>query len=189
MADLKIINDVDYEAYYKELYLNDGAGPVLSRYRVPLDPDPSICPMSINKKLSEVQAYKDRVVVILNHAIQNKSHWETLLKKLESKFDSEVNMALTSDTVKNSGNAGIQKAVALRVASNSIVAEIWKGEGKYEDRLSGLSKKYAEASAFLAEVKNLFENLDSTSMNLAVQLKSMMMNARLYNPMLPGGDK
>ena len=182
---LAALTDDDYKALYSELYAKDSNGRRVSFYRVPLDQDPSIDPLSINKKLADVQSYKDRMVVILNDAIRNESYCKTALKDMESRFESEVGSALTTDAIKNSGNAGIQKAVAMRVASKALVVELFAGEGKYEDKISLLTKKYAEAGVFLKEVENLYENLDKTSMALAVQLKSVMMNMRLYNPLLP----
>ena len=200
MDDNQAITEAEYSAYYKEIYVAEvSGGPTVSRYRVPLDKDPSIDPMAINRKLSEVQAYKDRLVVILNHAIRNKSHRETILKAFEAKFEDEVNEALTSDSVKNSGNAGIQRAVALRQASKAIETEITEkaktagtpitGEVKCGVRLANYHRGLARAVAFLAEVKNLYENLDASSMALALQLKSLLLNARVYGEGGPGFDK
>ena len=115
-------------------------------------------------------------------------------------------MALTSESVKNSGNAGIQKAVATRIASSAIMskmaakaAAMAKAAGKeppkdldgleYGDYYNSINKKHAKAQSFLSEIRNIYDNMDSCSMALTVQLKSVMVNARISGDMfIHGGE-
>lgn len=180
MSAMRPISAEDYEVYYGEMYVKDAENKVISRYAVPLDADPQTNPKGINEKLARIQGNKDRLIVILIAAMQNKAYWEAFSKKLAAYYESEVQKAMATEAVKTSGNAGIQKAMAHNKACEMVLAGLFKGEGTYEGRSTAVSNKYMEAQAFLNEVKAIYDNLDSASMNLAVQLKACMMNERIF---------
>ena len=56
---------------------------------------------------------------------------------------------------------------------------LFKGEGTYEQHITLFHKNFADAQAFLAEIRNIYENLDSTDTNLARQLRTVMIDVRL----------
>lgn len=180
MSAIRPIPLEEYDVYYNEMYAKTSDGGTISRYAVPLDADPQTNPKGINEKLAKIQGLKDRLICILNRAIQNEAHWKAMEKRLEACYEAETNKALVTTEVKTSGNAGIQKAMAHNEACKAIVASLFKGEGKFEDHSSSIGKRHTEAIAFLSEVKNLYDGLDSASMNLAIQLKSCMLNAKIY---------
>jgi hypothetical protein len=174
----KPISAEEYEAFYRELYSSGDGGLVFSQFRVPLDSDPSLNPKGMNEKIAKVQGLKDRLVVIMNRALKSKAYWDTAIKKVAAKYEAEFQRAML-EVAKLHSNAEMRKAAASDIACRAIVSDVFQNEGKYEDQLSAVNKKLAESIAFYSEVKNIYDNLDASSMNLAVQLKSVMVNARL----------
>jgi hypothetical protein len=177
---LKPIKSEEYITYYRELYAPADDGSVLPKFRVAIDRDPSKNPKAINEKLAEIQGLKDRLVVILNCAIKNEQYWKSVVKRIEDRFDSEYKKALLLPDVKKGGNTEARVSLATDLAKQAILTNSFNGEGTYDARMSEIGKRHSEAIAFLSEVKNLYDNLDSSNMVLAVQLKSVMMNARIY---------
>jgi hypothetical protein len=114
----------------------------------------------------------------MNRALKSKAYWDTAVKKVAAKYEAEFQRAML-EVAKQHSNAEMRKAAASDIACRTIVADVFRNEGKYEDQLSAINKKLAEAIAFYSEVKNIYDNLDASSMNLAVQLKSVMVNARI----------
>lgn len=209
---LRPIDMDEYEKFYQELYASDSRGLKLSRFRVPMDADPTLNPKGINEKLSTVQGHKDRAVVIYNRAIQNKNYWDAIIKKLDSKFESEYQRAMLSENVRKAGNAESRVASATEVAKQRVYLKAFiRKEEKdvrgdlndedwdklkrtysplYDGRRDEIVSRLSEATSFLNEVKNLYDNLDGTSMTLAVQLKSVMVNARIYGQVgVEGNEK
>lgn len=177
---LRAITPEEHDAFYREIYSSGEGGLVFSQFRVPMDTDPTINPKGINEKLAKVQGLKDRLVVIYNRAIKNKSYWETITKKLASRFEAEYQRAMLLEEVRKAGNAEMRVAAATEHAKREVLIKVFKGDGSYDTKLSEISTKHAEANAFFLEVKNIYDNLDSTSMNLAIQQKGVMLNARIY---------
>ena len=187
MADvLRPITPDEHDAFYREIYSSGEGGLVFPQFRVPLDTDPTLNPKGINEKIAKVQSLKDRLCVIYNRAIKNKSYWDTITKKLEARFESEYQRAMLLETVRKAGNAEMRVAAATEEAKLQVVNKVFKGDGNYDSKMAEISHKHAEAVSFFSEVKNLYENLDGSSMNLAIQLKSVMLNARIYGQMEMG---
>ncbi len=177
---LHSITKEEYDALYKEIYSTAGNGLQLSNFRVPMDEDPTLNPKGINDKISKVQALKDRLVVIYNRAIKNKNYWDTVHKKLNALFEAEYQRSMLLEEVKKAGNAEMRVAAATERAKREMLVKVFKGDGTYDGRMAEIATKQSEAVSFFNEIKNIYENLDSTSMNLAIQLKSVMLNARIY---------
>ena len=178
---LRPITTEEYEAFYREIYsTGEGTGLVYSQFRVPMDADPTINPKGINEKLCKVQGLKDRLVVIYNRAIKSKSYWETISKKLAARFEAEYNRAMLLEEVRKAGNSEMRVAAATEHAKKEIWTKVFKGEGSYDGKLAEIAHKHSEGISFFSEVKNIYDNLDSTSMNLAIQQKGVMLNARIY---------
>jgi len=83
------------------------------------------------------------------------------------------------DTSKKN-NAEYRKAFSHVTATKTLSKKVFKGQD-FEEKKTELDKQLINAITFHTEVKNLFSNLEDTSMNLAIQLKAMMLNAKLYN--------
>jgi hypothetical protein len=176
----KPITPKEYEDFRAELYEIVEGKESSTRFAVALDSDPSLRPKGINEKLSVVQGNKDRLMVIYNRAILNESYWKTKLKQAESKYEAEFQRAMLSDEAKTGKNGEIRNATATSMASASVVQSLFSGEGVYEDNMAKVSIRLADAIAFFKSVQNIYDNLNSTDMNLARQLKSIMVNTKVY---------
>ena len=180
------IKPSEYETFRKELYcMTDGKETGIN-FTVPLDEDPGMDPKGIGSKLAKTQAFKDRVLLVLNRAILCESYWRTVHRRVESKYEAENQRAMLSEEVGRAKNQDSRKAEATKIADAAVVEALFGGEGKFEDQCSAVVKNLSDAIAFMNEVKNIYENLDDTAKNLAVQLKSVMVNARVYGD--PSGD-
>jgi len=175
----KPLKPSEYEAYRKELYSFQGGAEGNMAQSVSLDTDPSVNPKGINEKLSLVQAMKDRVMMILNRAILAEAYWKTVSKRLDATFDSEYQRAMILHG-KSAGNAEMRKATATGEAQKGVVSKLFGDEGDYDQQHSMVQRNHADATAFLKEVQNIYDNLDSTDQNLSRQLKSVQVNAKVY---------
>lgn len=164
----------DYKKLIAELY-KDGK----TTYQVELDADPAANPKVINAKLEQVQAFKNRVVYILNQAVANEAYWSTVKKKLEARYEAAFNASFASEAVKAEKNAESRKAVGSIEAGKKVVETLFQGKGEYTDHYCAALDKLADAQSFLSEVEHVFKNLDSTDMNLAVQQKNVLLCVRL----------
>ena len=180
------IKPTEYEAFRKELYAMSNGQETSINFSVPLDEDPGQDPKSIGSKLAKVQAFNDRVLVMLNRSILCEAYWRTVHRRVESKYEAETQRAMLSEDVVKAKNQDCRKAEATKIADAAVVTALFGGEGKFEDQCSAVVKNLSDAIAFMNEVKNIYENLEHTARNLAVQLKSVMVNAKVYGD--PTGD-
>lgn len=148
-------------------------------YQVDLDADPASNPKLINAKLERVQAYKNRVVTILNQAVSNEAFWSNIVKKLDARLSAITNVAMVTEAVKSEKNAESRKAAAAIAAERKIVETLFQGAGEFTDHYCKALDNRTDAQSFLTEVEHIFKNLDSTDMNLAVQQKNVLMCTRL----------
>ena len=175
MNAAKPINAEEYKAFYNELY-TDGK----SAYSVDLAADPTADPRKLNGQLERVQSYKNRVLPILNRAVANELYWKTVVKKLETRVDMAENQAMVTETVKAEKSAELRKASAKNAAGDKVVASVFEGRGAYVDHICLAEERHADSLSFLLEVKNIYENLNSTDMNLARQQRNILICAKLY---------
>jgi hypothetical protein len=164
----------DYKKLLAEMY-KDGK----TTYVVDLESDPAANPKVINAKLERVQAFKNRVVYILNQAVANEAYWSNIIKKLDARFGAASSAAMVSEAVKAEKNAESRKAAAEIAAGLKVVETLFKGEGNFTDHYCTALDRRADAQSFLSEVRHVFETLDSADMNLAVQQKNVLMCVRL----------
>lgn len=192
MNAAKPIRPEEYKSFHDELYeFNKQFGRDTIRYEVPLDPDPTLQPKSINEKLARVQAFKDRVVAILNRAILSESYWKAALTRLDSRLEAEYNRAMVTEEVRGAKSAELRQALATGAAKVKV-AQALLGDSLgeqaqpdprpvFDDRRAAAATNHADALAFLKEVQNIYDNLHSTDQNLSRQLKSVMVNAKVYD--------
>lgn len=173
------IRKEEYEVFRKELYIYKDGAESASRYAVSLDEDPTLRPKDLSKKLAEVQANKDRLVVMLNRAILNDAYWKTISKRIEARFESETNKAYLDEQVKSLKNQELRQGQASVFAAKAVVDALFDGKGVYEDQTALVYRNWQDALAFLGETKNIYESVDKTSFLLALQLKSVMVNMRI----------
>jgi hypothetical protein len=175
------ITPEEYQKFRTELYKTS---PELGRetvtYSVPLDEDPTLNPKGMTEKLARTQAYKDRVVTILNRAISAEAYEKTVLAKVDVYFEASEREAMISEEVKAAKSAEVRSAMAAVAAGKKVVEKAFKGEGTFDSHRFNLVVRHNDAISFLKEVQNIYDNLESTGVQLAVQLKSIMVNAKVY---------
>ena len=177
----------EYDAFRKEVYSFKDGVETSCNFTVSMDADPTLQPKNLTANLAEVQAKKDRLVVVLNRAILNESYWRTVAKRIESKYESETSKAFLEQNVRELKNQELRQGQASIMAADAVVRALFDGKGNYDEHMALIYRNLQDAIAFSSEVKNIYENLDHASRNLAVQLKSVMVNARVYGD--PSGDE
>lgn len=176
----------EYEAFRTELYNVTGGSERSCNFTVALDEDPTLRPKNLTEKMAKTQACKDRVVVILNRAILNESYWKSLTKRIDARFESETAKAYLDPSMKELKNQELRQGQATSIAEAAVLAGLFEGKGTYDSQTALIHKNAQDAVAFLSEVKNIYDNLGDTAVALAVQLKSVMVNAKVYGD--PSGE-
>lgn len=173
------ISDTEYQTYLSELYEKQADGTLKLKFTVELDEDPSVKPLSISEKLAKVQALKDRLVVILNRALNNKTYWDSIVEKIDNFLESKKAEILSTDPeVQSAKNSELRNSLAEIKAKELISNAIFNGAG-FDKKMGEIRLKSNEANAFYNEVKNIYTNLDDKSMALAIQTKIVIVKARL----------
>jgi hypothetical protein len=179
MQSARPITKEEYQQLLAELYVK-ADGKVQSRYKVDLDEDPSMSPRKLSGKFKEVQSQKDRVLVILNKALANEAFWKATLKKIDTKFNAAEVSAMIDPDVMKMKSKELREASAEISAGKKIVEKMFKGEGEYAEHYSKLQELHSDSLNFMLEVRNIYDNLDSTDKNLARQLKTVLLCAKLF---------
>lgn len=170
----------EYEAFRSELYDASGGSEKSCNFTVALDEDPTLRPKRMTEKMAQTQAAKDRVVVILNRAILNEAYWKTLVKRVDARLESEVARAYLDPSMKELKNQELRQGQATVIAEAAVLKGLFQGEGTFDSQSALIHRNAQDAIAFLSEVKNIYDNLSDTAVALAVQLKSVMVNAKVY---------
>jgi hypothetical protein len=181
------IKTEEYKKFREELYEFQNGAESKPRFAVSLDSDPTMKPKAISEKLAEIQAYKDRALVIYNRAILCEAYWRTVMRRIEAKHKGETKRAALLEEVRKGKSADIRVAEAERIANEAVVKELFKDKKdengdviEYDAHFSKVASHLADAGAFMVEMKHIYENLDETSKNIMVQLKSVMVNVKVY---------
>lgn len=174
------IRKEEYEAFRSELYEIVGGKESACRFTVAMDEDPTLKPKNLTEKIARTQACKDRVVVIFNRAILNEAYWRTLIKRVDARLESETAKAYLDPAVRELKNQELRQGQATTIAEAAVLQGLFEGKGTYDSQTALIHKNAQDAIAFLSEVKNLYDNLSDTAVALAVQLKSVMVSAKVY---------
>jgi hypothetical protein len=176
----------EYEAFRAEMYtIKDGAE-VSCRFTVGLDADPTMRPKNMTEKMAETQSRKDRMLVILNRAVLNEAYWKTVIKRVDARLESEIARAYLDPSMKELKNQELRSGNATVIAEKAVLANLFGDKGTYDEQMTTIYRNAQDGIAFLAECKNIFDNLSDTSIALSVQLKSVMVNAKVYGD--PAGE-
>jgi len=180
------IAKTEYSAFRAEMYDVVNGAETACRFTVPLDADPTMRPKNLTEKISKVQSCKDRVIVILNRAILNEAYWKTVIKRVDARFESEIAKAYLDPGMKEHKNQELRSGHATTIAEAAVLASLFEGKSTYDEQTALIHKNAQDAVSFLAEVKNIYDNLGDAAVALAVQLKSVMVNAKVYGD--PSGE-
>lgn len=170
----------EYDAFRDQLYnIKDGVEST-GKFVVAMDADPTLRPKNMTEKMAQVQAFKDRMVVILNRAVKNEAYWKTVLKRVDARLKSEIAKAYLDSSMKELKNQELRQGQATTIAETAVLNGLFGGKGTYDEQTALINKNAQDAVAFLAECKNIYDNLSDTAIALSVQLKSVMVNAKVY---------
>lgn len=154
-----LLTDQEYDARYKEL----------QQIKIQLDPDPVQQGLaSLNKKIAEIQAEKERVGALLVEALKNKSEANILLDAKKGDHARQLDTLLATDEeVKQ------QKSSELRKATANV---------RLKDLLTDLA--YAELESQKADiyhkcVQQMYSHLESANTNLSRQISVIQMGIQL----------
>lgn len=176
---LNPISDEEYQMYLNELYEKQPDGSMKLRFTVDLLEDPSVRPVGISEKLAKVQALKDRLIVILNRALNNKTYWDNVVEKIDTFLESKKAEILSIDPeVQSAKNSELRNSLAEMKAKAVISSSIFNNVD-FDKKMGEIRLRASEANAFYNEVKNIYTNLDDKSMALAIQTKIIIIKARL----------
>jgi hypothetical protein len=176
----------EYDAFRAEIYEIVNGVESVCRFTVPMDADPTLRPKNLTEKMAQTQACKDRMVVILNRAILNEAYWKTVIKRVDARFESEIARAYLDPSMKELKNQELRSGQATSIAEEAVLKFLFDNKGTYDEQTALIHKNAQDAVAFLSEVKNIYDNLSDTAVALAVQLKSVMVNAKVYGD--PSGE-
>ena len=132
----------------------------ISSIKFELDTDPAqIGVGNINRKISEVHAYKERVASILGEAITNVYKRDHLYQESKLDYDIKFEKLLNSDDqIKNLKSEGLRTA-----ACNSKIPDEYM-------RMCNLKIDLNDAEGFLKFVQTRFNQLESANSNLSRQI-------------------
>ena len=142
------------------------------RASVILDADPiSVGFDEINRKLSVLQASRDRVSAIVCDAIINKNFAQRLQNSKQASFDRKSSsLFMTSDTVKASKSADLRKA--------AVESQLSKDLGEVNDAAEDLGR----ADTFLKCASAVAKDLEIKNENLVQQTYVIQMILKLHSP-------
>jgi hypothetical protein len=137
--------------------------------RVALDPDPMANGLtSVNKKIAELQLYKDRLSYLITEALHNQNTSEVLYETIKGEYDRELEILLATDS-----QVMTQKSAEMRnaTAKQRIPEKVLKVHRAEIDHL--------KAQGYLNVLKNIYGNLESCNSNLSRQITVLQMSMQL----------
>jgi hypothetical protein len=137
--------------------------------RVALDPDPMNNGIgSINKKISELQLYKDRLSYLITEALHNSNTAEIEYEQLKGEYDRQLQTLLATDSTVMSGKSADARSAAANQKMPELVLKV---------HFSELEK--LKSSGYLNVLKNIYSNLESCNSNLSRQITVLQMSMQL----------
>ena len=137
--------------------------------RVALDPDPIANGIgSINKKISELQLYKDRLSYLITEALHNNNTSEIEYEQLKGEYERQLQTLLATDSTVMSGKSADARSAAANQKMPELVLKV---------HFSEIEK--LKASGYLNVLKNIYSNLESCNSNLSRQITVLQMSMQL----------
>jgi|SRR5579864_1709026 len=128
--------------------------------RVALDPDPTVNGvLSLNKKLAEIQLFKDRLSYLITEALHNSNTAEVLFEELKGEHDRALEVLLATDsTVQAQKSAEMRNATAKQKIAEQVL------------RLHHAEIDLLKAQGYLKVLQSIHLNLESCNSNLSRQI-------------------
>ena len=147
---MTLLTDTEIQTRLKEI----------SQVRVSLDPDPlQFGIQSLNKKLSEIQLFKDRVSYLVTEALHNANTAEVLYESLKGDYERQMEVLLATDSsVQAQKSAEMRNATAKQKIPEQVL------------RLHHAEVDLLKAQGYLKVLQSIYSNLESTNANLSRQI-------------------
>jgi dTDP-4-amino-4,6-dideoxygalactose transaminase len=154
-----LLTDDDLKARYKEL----------QSVTIVLDADPVKEGLaSINRKIAEIQAQKERIGALYVEAIKNKSEAEILLEAKKGEHGRQLDELLfTDEDVKSQKSAELRKAAANVKTKDLVVA------------MAYAELDQQKADTYYKCVQQVYGHLESANANLSRQISVIQMGVQL----------
>jgi hypothetical protein len=147
---MKLLTDEEVQARLAEI----------ATVRVALDPDPMANGLtSFNKKLAEIQLYKDRVSYLVTEALHNSNTAEVLFETLKGDYERQLEVLLATDsTVQSQKSAEMRNATAKQKIPEQVL------------KLHYAEVDLLKAQGYLKVLQSIYNNLESCNSNLSRQI-------------------
>lgn len=137
--------------------------------RVALDPDPMANGLSsVNKKIAELQLYKDRLSYLITEGLHNNNSAEIEYEKLKSEYERQIETLLATDS-----SVMAQKSAEMRNAT----AKQKMPELVLKVHFAEIEK--LKSSGYLNVLKNIYSNLESCNSNLSRQITVLQLGLNI----------
>ena len=153
----------------------------VAEVRVALDPDPVQNGItSLNKKLSEIQLYKDRVSYLVTEALHNSNLAEIEHTKLKGDYDRQLQTLLATDSQVMAGKSAEARTSLANQRMPELVLKVHFAE-----------VEMLKSSGYLNVLKNIYSNLESCNSNLSRQITVIQLSTQvegLQRPVVQPGQ-
>lgn len=137
--------------------------------RVALDPDPMANGLSsVNKKIAELQLYKDRLSYLITEGLHNNNSAEIEYEKLKGEYDRQMETLLATDSTVMSGKSADARNATAKQKMPELVLNVHFAE---------IEK--LKASGYLNVLKNIYSNLESCNSNLSRQITVLQLGLNI----------
>jgi hypothetical protein len=128
--------------------------------RVALDPDPMANGItSVNKKIAELQLYKDRLSYLITEGLHNNNTAEIEHEQLKGEYERQFQTLLATDSTVMSGKSAEARSASANQKMPELVLKVHFAE---------IEK--LKAGGYLNVLKNIYSNLESCNSNLSRQI-------------------
>lgn len=137
--------------------------------RVALDPDPMANGLtSVNKKIAELQLYKDRLSYLVTEGLHNSNTAEIEYEQLKGEYERQFQTLLATDSTVMSGKSAEARSALANQKMPELVLKV---------HFSEIEK--LKSSGYLNVLKNIYSNLESCNSNLSRQITVLQMSMQL----------
>jgi hypothetical protein len=137
--------------------------------RVALDPDPTANGvLSLNKKLAEIQLFKDRLSYLITEALHNSNSAEIEYEQLHGDYERQIETLISTDSTVMAGKSADARNAAAKQKMPELVLKVHFAE---------IEK--LKASGYLNVLKNIYSNLESCNSNLSRQITVLQLSLNI----------
>lgn len=159
------LTEEDYKNIYNEIY-EIKENKITFRYAIEID----LNNLNLSQIISDLIQTKNRLVILLNMALKNKTYYQTKKAKIDIIFDYILNKTKMEDT-ETKMTVEQKKAYATNKAYEILSERIFNGENAPQ-KLMELEEQVNKADVLYNEIKNLYSNLNDIIIALGIMAKT-----------------